>query len=273
MVSKRLVRLEERLGVRLVHRTTRRLELTPRGERFHQDVVIILAKLREAVERVADRMAVPAGPLRISAPTSFGRLHVAPRMKGFLDLYPSIDLEIDLSDDFVDLLAGHADIAIRITSQLESGLEAVRLGNSRRILCAAPRYLAEHGMPTSAAALANHSMLAASGQLPWRLLGPSGDLTINGKSLVRTNSSEVVRELTLAGVGISLRSLWDVNEDLAAGRLERVLPEFQGSSDVGIFAVYPKTPMIPASLVALLSYLDSLWGDLAPWEIADHRAR
>ena len=267
MVSKRLARLEDRLGVRLVHRTTRRLELTTRGERFHRDVVAILATLREAEERVADRLAVPAGPLRISAPTSFGRLHIAPRLKPFLDLYPGIELELDLSDDFVDLLAGGADVAIRITSRLEPGLEAVRLADSRRILCAAPQYLAQRGIPANAAALANHDVLAAFGQLPWRLLGPTGDLMINGKSHVRTNSSEVVRELTVAGVGISLRSLWDISEELVAGNLVRVLPELQGSADVGIFAVYPKTTMRPASLSALLAYLGSLWGAVPPWEI------
>jgi DNA-binding transcriptional LysR family regulator len=266
MVSKRLARLEARLVVRLVHRTTRRLALTKRGEGFHRDVVAILAKLRDAEERVADRSAVPAGPLRISAPTSFGRLHIAPRLKPFLDLYPKIELEIDLSDDFVDLLAGDADVAIRITPRLEPGLEAVRLADSRRILCAAPQYLAERGIPANAAALANHDILAAGGQLPWRLLGPSGDLTVNGKSHVRTNSSEVVRELTVAGVGISLRSLWDISEDLVAGKLVRVLPELQGSADVGIFAAYPKTPTRSASISALLAYLGSLWGAVPPWE-------
>lgn len=266
MVSKRLARLEGRLGVRLVNRTTRRHELTARGENFYRDVVGILTRLRQAEERVSDRLAVPAGPLRVSAPTSFGRLHLAPRLKPFLDLYPAIDLEIDLSDGFVDLLAGEADVAIRITSRLEAGLEAERLGDSRRILCAAPRYLAERGTPANAAALSSHDILAASGQLPWRLIGPSGTLVINGKSHVRTNSSEVVRELAVAGVGISLRSLWDISDDLAAGRLERVLPELQGSADVGIFAVYPKTPMRPASLGVFLAYLASLWGANAPWQ-------
>jgi DNA-binding transcriptional LysR family regulator len=266
MVSKRLARLEARLGVRLVHRTTRRLELTARGQRYHRDVVDILAALRAAEDRVADRSDRPAGPLRITAPTSFGRLHIAPRLKTFLDLYPEVEFEIDLSDDFVDLLAGGFDLAIRITPRLEPGLTAVKLADSRRILCAAPRYLAECGAPADAASLRDHAILAASGQLPWRLLGPNGDLTIDGKSHVRTNSSEVVRELTLAGVGIALRSLWDISDDLAAGRLIRVLPELQGSADVGIFAVYPKAPMRPATIGALLGYLGALWDVAAPWE-------
>ena len=266
MVSKRLARLEERLGARLIHRTTRRLELTIRGDRFHRDIVSILSALRDAEERVSDLLTVPAGPLRVTAPTSFGRLHIAPKLKPFLDLYPQIELEIDLSDEFVDILAGAADVAIRITSRVDPGLEAVKLADSRRILCAAPTYLAERGTPRSPADIAQHAVLAAHGQLPWRLVGSDGDLAIRRKSHVVTNSSEVIRELTIAGVGISLRSLWDVSEDLAAGRLIRVLPDFEGSADVGIFALYPKTPAVPASLRAFLAYLATLWSPSAPWE-------
>lgn len=265
MVSKRIARLEARLGVQLLHRTTRRMETTARGELFYRDVTAILAAIGTAEARVADRDPTPQGALRVSAPTSFGRLHVAPRLKPFLDRYPQVELELLLSDDFVDLAREGLDLAIRITPAVAPELEAHRLGDSRRVLCAAPAYLAGNGMPDSVAALGGHRLLAASGQLPWRLTGPDGDVTIDGTSHVRTNSSEVARELVLSGVGIALRSLWDVGEHLASGALVRVLPELEGSADVGIYAVHPRGRLSSGGR-ALLDYLGTLWAPVAPWD-------
>jgi len=265
MVSKRIARLEARLGVQLLHRTTRRMETTARGELFYRDVTAILSAIGAAEARVSDRDLTPQGALRVSAPTSFGRLHIAPRLKPFLDAYPMIELELLLSDDFVDVAREGIDLAIRITPAVAAELEAHRLGDSRRVLCAAPAYLAEAGVPTSVASLAGHRLLAASGQLPWRLTGPDGDVTIDGTSHVRTNSSEVARELVLSGVGIALRSLWDVGEQLASGALVRVLPMLEGSADVGIYAVHPRGRLSSGGR-ALLDYLGTLWSPMAPWD-------
>jgi len=265
MVSKRIARLEARLGARLLHRTTRTLEPTPRGRRFYEDVVAIMTRIAEAEARVADRSAVPAGPLRVTAPTSFGRLHLAPRLKPFLDLYPEIELTLELSDGYSDLIRERFDLAIRITSATQPGLVSHRLAGNRRVLCAAPAYLSAHGAPSDAAALAGHRLLAAEGQMPWRLIGPEGQFVIDGASHVRTNSSEVVRELTLAGVGIALRSLWDVSGELASGQLVRLLPTIQGSEDAGLFAVH-RTGPLPSGAAALLAYLRGLWMPSAPWE-------
>lgn len=259
MVSKRLARLEARLGVRLVERTTRRLALTPRGEAFHRDIVGILDALAAAEARVADRAAEPSGPLSISAPTSFGRLHLAPVLAPFLDRHPLIDLSLDLSDDYVDL--SQVEVAIRISADLPRGPVAHRLADSRRVLCAAPAYLARHGTPRDARTLAGYRLLAATGQLPWRL---SGGLTIDGTSHVRTNSSEVVRELAIAGVGIALRSLWDVSDALADGRLVRVLPDVEGSADVAVHAVH-RRGATSRGAAALIAYLAGLWSPIAPW--------
>ena len=265
MVSKRVARLEARLGVQLLHRTTRRLETTARGELFYRDVTAILSAIGIAEARVSDRDLTPQGALRVSAPTSFGRLHIAPRLKPFLDRHPLIELELLLSDDFVDVARDGIDLAIRITPAVAPELDAHRLGDSRRVLCAAPAYLVEAGSPATVATLAGHRLLAASGQLPWRLTGPDGDVTIHGTSHVRTNSSEVARELVLSGVGIALRSLWDVGEHLARGDLRRVLPALEGSADVGIYAVHPRGRLSSGGR-ALLDYLGTLWSPLAPWD-------
>lgn len=267
MVSKRLARLEARLGATLIHRTTRRLALTGAGERFYGDVVNILEAAKAAEARVAGQSGLPGGPLRITAPTSFGRLHVAPHLKVFLDQYPRLELEIDLSDEMIDLVASRTDLAIRITPEPGPGVTAERLTTSRRILCAAPDYLAAHGQPRTIGQLAQHRLLAAGGQLPWRLSGPGGrTIEVDGASYVKTNSSEVVRELAIAGVGMALRSLWDVSGDLVGGRLVQVLPEFEGSLDVGIYAVTPGMQKMSAGAAAFTDFLKQLYSPRPSWE-------
>lgn len=266
MVSKRLARLEARLGVRLVHRTTRRLSLTGAGKGFHEDVIAILAAVRAAEARISGQEKNPAGALRISAPTSFGRLHVAPHLRGFLEENPRVEVEIDLSDGFVDLVAERIDVAIRIAPDIGAGLNAHPLAISRRVLCAAPVYIARNGAPGSIDDLPLYRLLAATDQLPWRLDGPEGPIAVQGQSFVRTNSSEVVRELTLGGVGISLRSLWDVGREIAEGRLERILPAYEGSANVGIYAVYPRASIVPAAVSAFVEYFRQVYAFPAPWE-------
>lgn len=265
MVSKRLARLETRLGTRLVHRTTRRLSLTQAGQGFHDDVVAILAAVAAAEARLSGE-GIAAGSLRVSAPTSFGRLHVAPHLGAFLEAHPRIDLQLDLSDGFTDLIAERIDVAIRIAPSIGPGLDAHRLATSRRILCASPGYVAAHGAPARIADLPHCPLLAATGQLPWRLDGPHGPVTITGRSHVRTNSSEVVRELAIAGIGIALRSLWDVGKDIAQGRLVRILPDHEGSADVGIYAVHPRSALIPGAVAAFITYLGAIYAPSPPWE-------
>lgn len=266
MMSKRLARLEERLGARLIHRTTRRLALTPAGERLHADLRSILAALDEAERRVSGVSAVAAGPLRITAPTSFGRLHLAPWLPRFLDDHPRIDLTLNLSDDFADLIEARADLAIRITADPGPTLTARRLATNHRILCAAPAYLGRFGTPRRIADLKSHRLLAADGQMPWRLVGPKGPVMVEGRSHVRTNSSEVVREIALAGGGIALRSLWDISDALARDEVRQILPDFEGSADVGLFAVQLPQHNPPLAITALVDFLAKLYAPTPPWE-------
>ncbi|WP_022681593.1 LysR family transcriptional regulator [Sphingobium bisphenolivorans] len=266
MVSKRLVRLEDRLGARLIHRTTRRLSLTPTGERLREDLRFILAALDEAERRVSGASAEASGTLRITAPTSFGRMHVAPYLASFLDAHPKVDLEIDLSDEYADLIAKRADLAIRITADPGPGLHAMRLADNRRILCAAPSYLDRFGVPASIADLARHRLLAAEGQMPWRLMGPVGSATVEGRSHVRTNSSEMVRELAMTGVGIALRSVWDVSNALESGAVRQILPDFEGSTDVCLYAVQLPQKNPPLAITAFVDFLKRLFAPVPPWE-------
>lgn len=254
-LSKRLVRLEERLSSRLINRTTRRLALTGAGQELHNALLPLRKSLLAAEERISGRHNLLTGPLRVTAPTSFGRMHVLPCVPEFLAAHPDVDLSLNLSDEFVDLLDGSCDLAIRIGARIGTGLVGQRLGTSHRVLCAAPSYLSVLGAPPTLSDLKQHRILATTAQLPWQLDGPEGTVMYNGRSHVWTNSSEVVRELAIGACGIALRSLWDVSEELRTGKLLRVLPDYQGSQDVGIYAVHGPAPSVPARVTTFIDLL------------------
>lgn len=269
MVSKRIAALEDRLGARLLHRTTRKLATTEAGQRFYERVSEILAASREAESLVTGAAGEPNGRLKLTAPTSFGRLHVAPHLKAFLDRWPRLEIELDLSDGYVDLLGERIDLAIRIAPGVETGLTGHRLAPNRRLLCASPSYLRQHGAPARLQDLRRHRLLAAEGQLPWRLQAKGGQIvTVSGDSAVRTNSSEVVRELAIAGLGIALRSTWDVGNELRSGVLQVVLPDHPGAADVNIFAVHPVTNFVPAGVRAFIDHLRAIYGEAPSWDRA-----
>jgi DNA-binding transcriptional LysR family regulator len=260
MVSKRLARLEDRLGVQLLHRTTRRIALTEAGAELHREVAEILVRIGEAEARVRKAGRTPAGRLRVSAPTSFGRLHIAPHLPEFLARHPDVELEIDLSDEYIDLLERQVHLGVRIAAAPGPEFLARRIAENRRVLCAAPGYCARAGVPATLAELRRHRLIAADGQLPWRLVSDGRQAEVAGPSHVRTNSSELIRELALGGVGIALRSLWDVADGLRDGRLQRVLPEWEGSADVGIYVVHPRGRRVLPAAQAFAEFLEERLG-------------
>lgn len=266
MVSKRLSRLEERLGVRLLQRTTRKAAMTDVGQAFYERAVGILREIEETERTISGAGKATGGLLKISAPTSFGRMHLAPHLKPFLDGHPDVRLQLDLTDDLVDLIAEGVDLAIRITVPVEGGLAGRLLAPNRRVLCASPAYVEAHGEPKGVAALADHRLVAAASQSPWRLEGPEGSVQVPVDSALRTNSSEVVREAVLAGIGIGLRSTWDVSDALAAGRLRVVLPQYKGAADVGIYAVHPASRLVSPNVKAFVEYLAALYGPRPYWD-------
>jgi len=259
MMSKRISRLETRLGVRLIHRTTRRIALTEEGASLHSDIAAILEAIQQAEDRVTNRHRAISGALRVSAPTSFGRLHVAPHVQRFLQDHPKVDLELNLSDAYEDLLTQRIDLAIRITSAVPAHLQGHYLAANQRILCASPAYLAEHGAPQKIADLSHHRLLAAEGQLPWRLVNGRARKQVDGRSHVRTNSSEIVRELAVTGTGIALRSFWDVGPLLAQGKLVRLLEGWEGPDDLAVYAVHPRAAGRPAAVDAFIGFLRNMF--------------
>lgn len=266
MVSKRIARLEQRLGARLIQRTTRRLAPTETGRAFYERATAILAAVDDAEALVSGRAERARGPLRISAPTSFGRMHIAPHLKRFLDDNAEVQLQLELTDDFVDLVSSGIDVAIRIGSLPDSSLVALRLAPNRRMICATPAYLAVHGEPKSLEELTGHRLLAASHQTPWQLTGPEGAISLSVNSLIRTNSSEVVREAMLADIGIALRSSWDVGPELRSGALKVIMPEYGGARNAAIFAVHPSRTLVAPSVRHFIRFLADLYGPTPYWD-------
>ncbi len=266
VISKRLQRLEGRLGTRLLNRTTRQISLTEAGEGFFERVVAILAGVEEAEAYVARRSTDARGLLKISAPTSFGRMHIAPHLVKFMKANPGLSLNLDLSDRFVDIVSGGFDLAIRIGELPDSTLVARKLAPVRRILCASPKYLQKAGSLNKLEDLDHHSLIAPHNQGPWKLEGDEGLVTYRPNSTLQTNSSEVVRETVLAGLGIALRSTWDIGEELSSGKLKRVLPSYSSSKGLGIYAVYPSRNFLPAKVRLFIDYMAELFGPTPYWD-------
>ncbi|WP_417685576.1 LysR family transcriptional regulator [Roseibium sp.] len=267
VVSKRIRRLEDKLGTRLLQRTTRQIAMTEAGQGFYERVIAILASVEEAEAFVSRGSAQARGTLKVAAPTSFGRLHIAPYLGRFLDANPDLSVNLDLDDGFVDIVGEGYDLAIRIAELSDSSLVARRLAPIHRILCASPEYIEKYGEPKSIQDLMeNHVCLAAANQDPWRLVGPNGLENVRMAAPVRTNSSEVVRECLLAGVGVALRSTWDIGPELSDGKLKIVLPEYRASKDVGLHAVYPSRRFLPAKVRVFIDFLAHLYGPSPYWD-------
>lgn len=266
VVSKRISLLEERLNTRLFQRTTRQLTLTETGEGYFKRVVDILTLVAEAEDFVSRRNDKPRGQLKVTAPTSFSRFHIAPYLPDFLSRYPEVELDFQLTDSFVDIIRDGYDIAIRIGELQDSSLVARKLAADTRVMCAAPSYLERAGVPKSLADLEDHNCLSAGAQDLWRLEGPEGQKQVRVKGNIRSNSAEFVRESLLAGLGLGLRSTWDIGPDLRSGALQVVMPEYRGSTNVAIYAVYPCREFMPAKCNAFIEFLTELYGGNPYWE-------
>ncbi len=266
VVSKRIKRLEERLGTRLLQRTTRQISLTEAGQGYYERVLAVLAGIEDAEAFASGRSSDVSGSLRVSAPTSFGRLHIAPHLKGFMSVHPQLSVHLVLSDEFTDIVGGGYDLAIRIGELTDSSLVARRLAPVRRLLCASPDYLATRGTPQTIDDLKHHDCLPAHNHDAWRLEGPQGLMTIRPDGRLLTNSSEVIREAVISGLGIALRSTWDIGPELRDGRLVQVLPGYEGSKNVSVSAVYPSRQFLPAKVRLFIDYLAGLYGPKPYWE-------
>lgn len=262
VVSKRLQALERRAGCRLIQRTTRRLAATDEGLALLGHVDRMLEELTAAEARLADGRAEPRGVLRVTAPVSFGRIHLVPVVAELADRHPGLAVELVLSDDVADLIEARMDLAVRIGALPDSRVVARKLADNWRVLAAAPRYLERRGRPAHPADAAHHAFLRYGGsRSPWRLESMRGEVAeLDAPCRLRADSGDAVHDWAVAGHGIMLRSIIDVREDLAAGRLERVLPEWRSPS-APIYALYPSREQTPLKTRAVL---EALAARLAP---------
>jgi len=256
-VSRHVAELEESLGVRLLHRTTRRLSLTDDGQRFHARANELAAAMEELEAETASRGGEAMGLLRINAPTTFGNLHLAPLWPRFTAANPKVSLDITLNDRLVDLVDEGYDLAIRITNMASSQLVSRQLATTRIVLCASPGYLALHGTPTQPQELAKHQVLAYrywSGGDDWRFDGPGGAVTVRVNPRIRTNSGDTCRAAALEDQGIVLQPDFLVGDDLNRGTLVELMPQYR-SVELGIHAVYPSRKHLPMKTRRLVDFL------------------
>jgi DNA-binding transcriptional LysR family regulator len=265
VVSKRISHLEARLGTRLFHRTTRQLQLSEAGRGFYERVVQILATVQEAEAFVSSGHERAAGVLKVTAPTAFSRMHIAPYLAKFLEQYPDLRLEIIATDHVLDIVREGIDVAIRIAELDDSSLVAKKLAPCRRVFCASPAYLRAHGTPKSLSDLSSHKILVENNS-SWRLQGPEGFVSLKLHSEIKTNSSEIVHQAIVAGCGIGFRSIWQIRDDLAEKRLVPVLPQYRETPAVAIYAVYPDKQFVPARLRVFIEFLTSTFGQTPYWE-------
>ncbi|MBV8680316.1 MAG: LysR family transcriptional regulator [Aquitalea sp.] len=240
-VSKRIRLLEQSLGSRLLDRTTRRIALTEQGERTHAWAQKILQDVEQMSAEVGAARQEARGMLRISSSIGFGRVHLAPVLSELALRYPALSIRFEVADQLLDLAREGIDLDIRIGNDIAPQLMARKLAQNQRILCAAPSYLARHGTPTQLSELSRHNCLVIKERDHpfgvWRLQGPQGECSIRVNGALAANHGEIVHQWALHGHGIMLRSLWDIQRELAEGQLVRILQEYHLPAD--IWAVYP----------------------------------
>ena len=268
VVSKRVSILEERLGARLFQRTTRQLTLTETGEGYYKRVTGILGLVAEADDFVSRRNTKPRGILKVTAPTTFSRYHLVPHLPQFLANYPDIRLDFYLTDNYVDIIREGFDLAIRIGEIEENSLVTRRLAADKRVMVASPEYLERSGTPKTLKDLEDHNCLSAGAQDLWLIEGPAGQQDIRVKGNLRSNSADFTRQALLAGMGIGLRSLWEVSEEIDSGKLRIVLPQYHGSSKTVIYALQPSGDYMPAKVDVFMEFLSSHFGREQFWESA-----
>jgi len=258
MVARRLNALEARLGIKLLVRSTRRLSLTEEGTMLLIEAQRILQELNEAEALVAQGSQHPNGHLRVSAPAGFGRKHVAPLIPDFLARYPDVTLSLDLSDRLVALIEERYDCAIRIGELTDSNVIGIRLADNRRVIVAAPAYLRKHGTPATPEELAQHNCLSFGthgNQSRGWLLQQNGHIrAVRVTGRLSCSDGSVLHDWTLAGHGLAWRSVWEVRDDLAAGRLVSVLDDYAAPAN-GIFALLPERKHLPLRVKVFIDML------------------
>ncbi|MBN9461402.1 MAG: LysR family transcriptional regulator [Burkholderiales bacterium] len=268
VIGRRIDALEERLGVKLLVRTTRRITLTFEGSAFLEDSQRLLNDLYNAEASVSLGGVKASGHLRVTAPAGFGRAHVAPLLPAFLDAHRDVSISLDLADRLTDIVNENIDVAIRIGALDDSSLVGLKLADNRRVVVASPSYLERHGAPVTPADLVHHECLTfgtyGNQARGWQFVidGRPESLRVTGS--MECNDGAVLHEWALAGRGLAWRSMWEVGADLRAGRLRTVLDAY-AAPDNAIHAVFPQRKHLPLRARMFIDHLKNTYGNPAYW--------
>lgn len=267
--SARLAKLETELGSDLLHRSTRKVALSMEGEEFLPFAREILAQEEAAQAAMGLGSCTPHGTLRFTAPSSFAQLYIAPILPKFTQAYPQVSFDLKFSDSRVNLIEGSFDLALRNSSAEDSAMKGRKLADDTRVLCAAPAYLDQHGVPDSPADLAAHQLIGFGEPHARRLRASDGREGLfdprasEGRLWFDDGMSQ--KAATVAGAGISGNSLWSVHRELRDGSLVRVLPEYEIADGATLWLVYPKTNVLSVKVRAFLDFLLAEVGRVPPW--------
>jgi len=272
-VSKQVAGLEERLGARLLNRTTRRMSPTEVGQAFYERCRRIMTELEDAERAVTELHAEPRGTLRINAPMSFGTRHLSSAISDFMGLHPELNVTVDLNDRLVDVVEEGYDLAIRITRLPDSSLIARKLAPYRRVICASPAYWNTHGRPEKPEDLRHHQCLLYTYLLSgsdWSFIGPEGQCTVRVSGRRKANNGDALLSGARRGLGVLNTPSFIAYDDLCAGRLEPVLQDY---SDVNasIYAIYPHNRLLSAKVRLFVDFLVEQFSPVPPWDTVERR--
>lgn len=269
-VNRLVINLEDSLGAQLLNRTTRSVSTTASGLAFYDRAKSILDQLEEAERNLGQIQGEPIGDMRINAPMSFGTMHLAPALADFMDAHPEVRIQLDLNDRFVDVVNEGYDVTVRIAEpQEDTTLVDHRVTKIRRVLCAAPSFLAEHGEPTHPSELRERPCLHY-GNLPsggvWKLGGTDGPHAIEVNGVMCSNNGEVLRDAAVKGLGITKLPTFIIGEELQAGRLVTILTDYP-PADLTLCVIYPPSRHLSLKVRLLTDFLTERFGERPYWDL------
>jgi len=269
MVGRRIDQLEERLGVKLFKRSTRKVTLTPEGTTFFDDCHRVLEDLRSAEDSLTLGAKSASGRLIVTAPTAFGRKHIATHLPAFLAEHPNLAITLHLSERLVDLKNERFDLAIRIADMKSADLIAAKLARNHRVVCGAPAYFKRAGKPKTLGELSRHNCMVTSTEDgvadSWSFQDKGRQVAVKVGGNLQCNDGEVLTRWAISGEGLAWRSAWEVSEEVKRGRLLTVLDEYAFPGN-NIYAVYPERRLLPAKVKFFIEFLRKTFGDPPYWE-------
>ena len=270
VVSNRIAKIEKEHGVRLLNRTTRRVNVTAEGEIFYEHCTRILEEIAAIETSIGDRSELLRGPITVTAPSGFGRKHVAPLLPRFAGDNPGLQVRLHLTDRLTDVIAEGTDVAIRIADLKQYSFIAKKLASNTRSIVASPDYLAQAGTPETPDDLLAHNCLLlrfpGSQQYQWTLQDPDGaQRTLQVSGNLDSDNGEVLTDWCLRGAGLAIKSRWEVAEHLRDGRLIEVLTDWRPPGH-SIYAIYPHSRLMPPRVRAFIDFLAKSYGSKPAWE-------